>query len=151
MTKLWCSSWRESDTEHTHPLREWSRLPTTRPAGPHAPACCSSLPPPCPTSSFSVLMWSSPGAKKCFSNGFVCSKGRERTDSGQFTSRLWRIHLPFTDGGEDEDRASAQAGIAVTGCTSARDSFPSVLCSYGLGSLSAPAATDSACFSLALD
>lgn len=75
----------------------------------------------------------------------------ERGVTQDSSPRLWRIHLPFTDGGEDEDRASAQAGIAVTGCTSARTLSP--LCSVATvwEAFLHQLRRDSACFFLALD
>lgn len=49
--------------------------------------------------------------------------------------QLWQIHLPFILGGEDEDRASSQAGIVVRRVDIRSHSLLSVLCNYSLGSL----------------
>ena len=101
VTKLWCSSWWESDTEHTHLPREWgSRLPTNSvalldPSGPQLlPSWSSSLPLHV-LPQVSLFSCGAPlGAKKWFKgNGSVCNEG-ERDDSEQFTLALANT-LPF--------------------------------------------------------
>lgn len=116
------------------PLRDLQALSSSPPAAPHFP----SLP---------YLKFLCPRVElpKVLRNGSKATDlpatKEERGVTQDSSPLLWRIHLPFTDGGEDEDRASAQAGIAVHRVHVRAHSFPSVLCSYGLGSLSAPAVT----------